>query len=96
MPDAEGRLFSDRLQLLLVTWDGTYQGVSARWLRWAPLDGDLLPTPQEVAERAEERAAQAELEAERAQREADTVRQRAAEPERLPAEYRRRLDDGQN
>ncbi|MCW5854365.1 MAG: Uma2 family endonuclease, partial [Anaerolineae bacterium] len=45
------------LGLLLTRWTGTYKGVEATWLRFAQLDGTLLPTPDEKAEAAERRAA---------------------------------------
>src|SRR6266478_1533282 len=47
--DSQGRLLSQTLGLALVRWEGIYQEVEARWLRWATLSGALLPTPQEVA-----------------------------------------------
>jgi Uma2 family endonuclease len=53
VPDAQERLVSQRVGLALVRWEGAYQGVSARWLRWATLEGPLLPTGSELAERAQ-------------------------------------------
>ena len=44
--DSQGRLLSQTLGLALVRWEGIYQEVEARWLRWATLSGALLPTPQ--------------------------------------------------
>ncbi|MGH9768255.1 MAG: Uma2 family endonuclease [Blastocatellia bacterium] len=55
-PDAEGRIVSRQLGLSLVKWEGEYQGVRAQWLRWATLDGQVLPTPEEVAEQESQRA----------------------------------------
>jgi Uma2 family endonuclease len=55
-PDAQGRLISRRLDLALIRWQGVYADVEATWLRWATLEGDLLPTAQEVAEREQQRA----------------------------------------
>jgi hypothetical protein len=66
--------------LALVRWEGSYQGVEARWLRWATLDGEVLPTPEEVAEREGQRARQAQHQAEQAQ-------QQAAELAALLARY---------
>jgi Uma2 family endonuclease len=54
--DSQGRLISRRLGLALVRWEGVYQEVEARWLRWATLDGALLPTPQEFAAEAQRQA----------------------------------------
>lgn len=60
-PDAEGRLRSDRLDLLLTRWHGVYEAEEAPWLRWAEADGTLLPTDAEMAER-ERQAAERERE----------------------------------
>ena len=59
--DALGRFVSQKLGLTLVRWQGTYKGVEAVWLRWATMDGALLPTPEE---QAQQRAEQAEQRAE--------------------------------
>ncbi len=40
-------------------WHGIYAGVEAVWLRWATLEGKLLPTDQEALT-AEMRRAEAE------------------------------------
>jgi len=64
-PDAQGRLPSRQLGLLLVRWHGTYEGIEADWLRWATADGDLIPTSDEIADQAEQRAADAIAELER-------------------------------
>jgi hypothetical protein len=77
--DAQGRLCSKKLELALVRWDGSYHEVEARWLRWATLAGELLPTPQEAL--AHE------------QRQAEAAQQRAAELEALLARYRARFGE---
>ena len=63
-PDAEGRLISQVLGLALVQWQGSYRNVETTWLRWAQLDGALLPTAAEQerqrAEQERQRAEQAE------------------------------------
>jgi Uma2 family endonuclease len=79
-PTPQGWLVSRQLGLALVRWEGSYQGVEARWLRWATLDGEVLPTPEEVAEREGQRARQAQHQAEQAQ-------QQAAELAALLARY---------
>ncbi len=58
--DAAGRLISQQLGLALVRWEGEYAEVKARWLRWATLEGVLLPTGEEKAEQAQQRAAELE------------------------------------
>ncbi len=54
--DAQERLFSQQLDLVVVQWEGIYQELSARWLRWATVTGVLLPTPQEALEQEQQRA----------------------------------------
>lgn len=85
-PDEHDRLISERLELALVRWTGTYQGISARWLRWATLAGDMLATEHEAAAAARQQAEQARREAEAAQR-------RVGELERLISRYRERYGD---
>ncbi len=58
--DAAGRLVSQQLGLALVKWEGEYAEVKARWLRWATLEGVLLPTGEEKAKQAQQRAAELE------------------------------------
>jgi len=55
-PNEQGWLISHRLGLALVLWQGDYKGVTATWIRWATLEGMLLPTPQELAEEAQQKA----------------------------------------
>lgn len=83
-PDKAGRLLSSQMNLALVRWDGTYGDVEARWLRWATLDGALLPTGREWAEQEWKRA---EQERERAEQE----RERANELARLLDRYRQQF-----
>jgi hypothetical protein len=79
VPDAQERLVSQRVGLALVRWEGAYQGVSARWLRWATLEGPLLPTGSELAERAQQQATAAQAQ--------------ATELETLLARYRERFGE---
>lgn len=73
-PDAAGRLVSESLDLTLTPWEGTYNDVTARWLRWATLEGVLLPTAAELAE--QERAWAAAAERRIAELEAELTRYR--------------------
>ena len=86
MEDAQERLISRQLDLALVHWEGVYQDVLARWLRWATLEGALLPTPQEEAERSQRQATEAQRQATEAQR-------RVEDMEALLARYRERFGD---
>lgn len=62
-PDAQNRLISQQLGLALVRREGIYQGITARWLRWETLEGDLLPTPEELAQQERQRADEAQRQA---------------------------------
>ena len=61
--ERQNKLVSQRLGLSLVLWQGTYQEVNTVWLRWANLDGTILPTGGEKAQEAEQKATQAEQKA---------------------------------
>ncbi len=62
LPRTPGRIPSPLLGLDLCWWDGHYGGVETRWVRWATVDGELLPTEAEAAIAAAETAkAAAEL-----------------------------------
>lgn len=71
--DAQSRFVSQQLGLTLVRWQGSYNEVGAVWLRWATLEGVLLPTPQERANQAEHRATQAEHRATQAEHRAEEL-----------------------
>jgi Uma2 family endonuclease len=79
MTDDQGRLLSPLLNLALVRWRGLYGGIEATWLRWATLEGELLPTRAEAAAKGAEAA---KGEAEAAKREAEIARQQAVDAER--------------
>ncbi|NCJ06479.1 Uma2 family endonuclease [Synechococcales cyanobacterium C] len=74
-PNSQGWLLSDRLQLALVRWSGDYRGIETVWLRWATLEGDLLPTAQELAMAAQQQAETAQQQAEAAQQQAEAAQQ---------------------
>lgn len=61
-----GQRISRALELALVRWQGSFRGVEATWLRWATLEGELLPLPEERAEQERQRA---EIERQRANQE---------------------------
>jgi Uma2 family endonuclease len=77
--DVDGRLVSHRLGLALVLWSGSYRGIDGTWLRWATLDGELLPPDAEAAHRLAERAM---VQAGEAEQRADEAEQRAIEAKR--------------
>jgi len=59
-----------RFGLALTMWRGSFEGQDEDWLRWAELDGTLLPTTAEHARRADGEAKRADDEAKRADDEA--------------------------
>jgi Uma2 family endonuclease len=85
-PEADGSLLSQMLDLRLVPWEGTYTGITGRWLRWAKPDGTLLPTADEDA-LAERRRAEREHDV------AEQERQRADELANELARYRARFGE---
>jgi Uma2 family endonuclease len=80
--DAQQRFISERLGLALVRWQGVYKGVEAVWLRWATLEGRLLPTGDELVQQERQRAEQEHQRAEQERQRAEMAEQRAAELER--------------
>lgn len=81
----QGQRISRTLELALVLWQGSFKDVEATWLRWATLDGKLLPLPEEMAEQERQRAENAEQRAESAEQRAENAEraQRAAIPRLL-------------
>ena len=92
-PDAQNRLISQQLGLALVRWEGIYQGVTARWLRWETLEGDLLPTAEELASLERQRAQEATRQAQEATRQMQAAQLQAAELESMLARYRDRFGE---
>ena len=70
----QNQLISQSLGLALQLWSGNYKGINATWLRWATLEGELLPNPQEIAEQERQ---QAEQERQRADTAESKLRQTA-------------------
>lgn len=86
-PDENGRLWSSVLQVWLGTWEGTFIGHNAIWLRGYDEDSQLLPiTAEAEAARAKTEAARAEAEAARANSEATARQSAEAEVVRLREE----------
>jgi Uma2 family endonuclease len=88
----QGQMYIRALDLFLVRWQGRYGGVDTVWLRWALPNGTLLPTPEELAMRAQAEAQQAQAEAQQAQAEAQQAQvdraQAQAEAEQLQIQVR--------
>lgn len=75
------------LGLGLTLWEGTFEGMTATWLRWCDGEGRLLLTGLERAEqekaRAEQEMARAEQEMARAERLAARLRELGIDPDAL-------------
>ena len=93
--DAQGRLISQRLGLALLRWEGSYLGERARWLRWATLEGTLLPTPREVAEAETRHAAEAERRAVEVEQQAADAQQQAADAQQQATEAQQQATEAQ-
>jgi Uma2 family endonuclease len=77
-PDEENHLVSQALGLLLLHWQGSYKGVETTWLRWATLEGELLPTMEEQErQRTEQERQRTEQERQRAERVESQLQQTA-------------------
>ncbi len=83
-PDQQEQLVSRVAGLALTRWQGEFLGITAPWLRWATLDGKLLPTKEEVAQQAQQRAEQehalAQQATERAEQLAARLRELGVDP----------------
>lgn len=65
--NAQNQLVSQSLGLALVRWQGIYKGIDATWLRWATMEGELLPNAEEIADLERQRAEQERQRAEQAE-----------------------------
>ncbi len=67
-PDAEEKRYSEAAGLFLAVHEG--------WLRWMTEDGEVVPTPMELAQRERQRAEQERQRAEQAEQQLEAYRQR--------------------
>jgi Uma2 family endonuclease len=79
------------LGLRFTFWEGTYQDVEARWLRFEDEQGDLLLTGSERAELERLKAKEAEAEAKEAKAEAKEAKAEAKEAKARAAELEQKL-----
>lgn len=83
----QNRFWMPEVELGLGVWEGEYDGVVGRWLRWHDAQENWLPTAQERAEQAQERAEQAESQLEqerlRSQQLAERLRAMGIDPDAL-------------
>ena len=85
VPNAEGRFRIPAMALEFGIWRGFYHNLHAPWLRAWDLNGVLIPTDHELAERYEGESRQERLRADLANRRANTA-MRQFEEERIRAE----------
>ena len=90
--DEEGRLVSRILGLALVDWEGVYKRHAAPWLRWATLDGQVLPTDEEMKRAAQEQARQAKKQAATAQKQAVQAKKQVATAQEQAVQERERAE----
>jgi len=83
-PAIEGHFVSQRLGLRLVKWSGRYKDINTTWLRWASLEGVVLPTEAELErQRADQEQQRADQEQQRADRLAEKLRELGLDPSKL-------------
>ena len=75
------RPWFESVGLGLVEWEGTFEGMPGRWLRWRTRAGDLVPTGAERAEREQARAEREQARAESAEARAESEKVRAESAE---------------
>ncbi len=85
-PNENGWIMSEALGLRLGTWQGSYEGVEAVWLRWYTADGELLLS--EDAERAEEQTRRAEEQTRRAEEQARRAEEQIRRADKLARKLR--------
>jgi len=66
-----------RIGLSLVLWEGTYEGFHDVWLRWAKLDGTLIPTGAELVAEERKRLDEVRKSADEERKRADAAQARA-------------------
>ena len=74
---SEGRLWLEELGLGVGLWQGSYEGVEGRWLRFYDSQGNWIPTPDERADREEREKEQERTRAILAEDDRDRQQQRA-------------------
>ena len=93
--ERQGRLWFPELGLGVTLWEGLFEGVRSRWLRWTDAHGELIPTGKEAAEQGRRRAEQERERAEREQRRAEQERERAEREQRRAEQERERAEQEQ-
>ena len=86
----EGRPWFPELGLGMTLWEGEFEGVRNRWLRWTDAQGELIPTGKQRAEQeaAARQAAEIRVQQEAAARQAAETRVQQEAAARQAAEAR--------
>jgi Uma2 family endonuclease len=85
IPETPGKLFSPLTGLSLI--------VHEDWLRWQTPDGELVPTPQELAQQAQQLARHAQQLAKEERQRADEATQRAEQEQQRANEEQQRANE---
>ncbi len=95
----EGRLWFPEIGLGLGLWEGVYQTLDHRWLRWYDSRGRWIPSVEERAEQermraeqADQRAEQERMRAEQADQRAEQADQRAEQADQRAGQEKMRAD----
>lgn len=81
----------EQIGLGLTLWEGTYEGATARWLRWCNQAGTLLPIAAEAIAHEQQRAEAERQRAAQAEAHAEAERQRTAQAEARAEQLAARL-----
>jgi Uma2 family endonuclease len=77
------QIWISELKAGLGLWQGEYQGITRKWLRWLDTDGNWIPTPEENLVEAEAKVAQLKQSEEKAARLAQRLRQLGVDPDEV-------------
>jgi Uma2 family endonuclease len=75
------RIEMPELKAALGLWQGEYQGITRKWLRWLEATGNWIPTPEENLEVAQAKIARLEQSESKAARLAQRLRELGVDPD---------------
>ncbi len=82
----------DEVGIGLTLWEGTFEGLSATWLRWCDREGNILRTGLELANQERERANQERERANQERERANQERERANQEHERAQQERERAE----
>jgi Uma2 family endonuclease len=77
------RIWIPELKTGLGLWEGDYQGITRKWLRWVDNDGNWISTPEENLEQSEAKVARLEQSEAKAARLAQRLREMGIDPDEV-------------